>query len=116
MTRASMSWGLPVGADLHAMVLLFDEGDGIVSMQRHVEHVEREAQLLHHLHEARWNRRRTAQRRANLRCVTCGVATVRTSSRPCRFVPMSANKHSPLPSRMGTRWSSISSTSPARRY
>ena len=28
--------------------------------------------------------RADAQRRVNLRCVTCGVATVRTSSRPCR--------------------------------
>src|SRR5687768_10703472 len=56
------------------------------------------------------------QRRANLRWVTFGVATVRASCRPCMSSPTPSNRSSPLPRRTGTRWISISSTRPALRY
>jgi activator of Hsp90 ATPase-like protein len=50
----------------------------------------------------------------NLRCVTSGAATVRSSWRAPRSLTPS-NRRSPAPSSIGTKWISISSTKPARR-
>ena len=62
------------------------------------------------------NRATASQRLANLRCVTFGAATVRTSSSPCRSSPTPSNSRSPLPRSVGTTLISISSTRPAARY
>src|SRR5687768_14337379 len=58
---------------------------------------------------------RKVQRRANFRCTTLGVATVRSSSSAWRSLPTPSKSRSPPPRRTGARWISISSTRPARR-